>query len=235
MSVFLWGISTAHLDHDDANEDDPAGRCEGSFMNTLLLGRRGIMAATAAILVHVPRAMADNPVLAPVNQLIQGLLRVMKAGHAASFSERCNMLGPVIDQSFDLTTILKESVGFTWQSLPADQQAALEQAFRRYTVSSYVNSFDEFNGQRFQVNPETRTVGEDEVVRTRIIPTSGDSHDLDYVMHEGPQGWRIVDVLADGAISRVAVQRSDFRGLIRKGGAPALAESLSTKSASLSG
>jgi phospholipid transport system substrate-binding protein len=205
-------------------------------MNTLLLGRRGIIAATAAaFLLQAPRARAENPVLAPVNQLIQGLLKVMKAGHSASFTERSNMLGPVIDQTFDLTTILKESVGFTWQSLPADQQAALEQAFRRYTVSSYVNSFDEYNGQRFQVNPETRTVGDDEVVRTRIIPTSGDGHNLDYVMHEGPQGWRIVDVLADGAISRVAVQRSDFRGLIRRGGAPALAESLATKSASLAG
>jgi phospholipid transport system substrate-binding protein len=204
-------------------------------MNTLVLGRRGILAATAAILVHVPRAMADDPVLAPVHELVAGLLRVMKAGHSASFSERSNMLGPVIDQTFDLTTILKESVGFTWASLPPDQQAALEQAFRRYTVSSYVNSFDDYNGQRFQVNPETRTVGSDEVVRTRIIPTSGDAHDLDYVMREGQQGWRIVDVLADGAISRVAVQRSDFRRLIRQGGAPALAESLATKSASLSG
>ncbi len=204
-------------------------------MNTLLLGRRGIMAAAAAILVHVPRAMADNPVLAPVNQLVDGLLRVMKAGHAVSFSDRFNILAPVIDKSFDLTTILKESVGLTWPSLPPDQQAALEQAFRRYTVASYVNSFDEFNGQRFQVNPETRSVGDDEVVRTRIIPTSGEGHDLDYVMHQGPQGWRIVDVLADGAISRVAVQRSDFRGLIRKGGAPALATSLATKSASLAG
>ncbi len=204
-------------------------------MNTLLFGRRGIMAATAAMLVDVPRAMADNPVLAPVNQLIDGLLRVMKAGHAVSFSDRFNMLAPVIDKTFDLTTILRESVGLTWQSMPPDQQAALEQAFRRYTVASYVNSFDEFNGQRFQVNPETRSVGDDEVVRTRIIPTSGEGHTLDYVMHQGPQGWRIVDVLADGAISRVAVQRSDFRGLIRKGGAPALAESLSTKSASLSG
>ncbi len=88
-------------------------------MNTLLLGRRGILAATAAILVRVPRAMADNPVLAPVNQLVQGLLRVMKAGHAASFTERFNMLGPVIDQTFDLTTILRELVGFAWQSTAA--------------------------------------------------------------------------------------------------------------------
>lgn len=76
-------------------------------MNTLLFGRRGIMAATAAMLVDVPRAMADNPVLAPVNQLIDGLLRVMKAGHAVSFSDRFNMLAPVIDKTFDLTTILE--------------------------------------------------------------------------------------------------------------------------------
>jgi phospholipid transport system substrate-binding protein len=44
-----------------------------------------------------------------------------------------------------------------------------------------------------------------------------------------------VDVLADGAISRVAVQRSDFRRLLTRGGAPALAESLRMKSADLAG
>ncbi len=32
-------------------------------------------------------------------------------------------------------------------------------------------------------------------------------------------GWRIVDVLLDGSISRVAVQRSDFRSLLGNGGA----------------
>jgi phospholipid transport system substrate-binding protein len=208
-------------------------------MTTHHLGRRGILAAaTAVILAHAARpslASEGGSALAPAHQLINGLLRVMKAGHDTPFSQRFDMLAPVIDQTFDLTTILKESVGFTWDSLSPDQQAALTQAFRRYTVASYVNSFDDYNGQRFVVNPETRTVGQQEVVRTQIIPTSGDKHDLDYVMREGPSGWRIVDVLADGAISRVAVQRSDFRGLLREGGATALAQSLQTKSASLSG
>jgi phospholipid transport system substrate-binding protein len=207
-------------------------------MTTRHLGRRGILAATTGILAHItcpPLAFAENPVLVPAHQLINGLLRVMKAGHDTPFSQRFDMLAPVIDQTFDLAAILKESVGFTWDSMPSDQQATLTQAFRRYTVASYVNSFDEFSGQRFLVNPETRSVGEEEVVRTQIIPVSGDEHDLDYVMREGPAGWRIVDVLADGAISRVAVQRSDFRRLLRQGGATALAESLQTKSASLSG
>jgi phospholipid transport system substrate-binding protein len=46
--------------------------------------------------------------------------------------------------------------------------------------------------------------------------------------------WQVVDVLADGSISRVAVQRSDFRHLLARGGPQALAESLRNKSANLS-
>jgi phospholipid transport system substrate-binding protein len=58
---------------------------------------------------------------------------------------------------------------------------------------------------------------------------------LDYVMRRGPTGWQAVDVLTDGSISRVAVQRSDFRELLRRGGVPALAASLTNKVANLSG
>jgi len=207
-------------------------------MATLLSSRRMILTLTMAVLgpaVLPPCAAADEAVLAPTHQLIDGLLRVMKAGHNTPFSQRFSMLAPVIDQTFDLTTILNLSVGATWQSMPPDQQAILLQAFRRYTVSSYVNSFDNYSGQRFVVNPETRTVGNEQVVQTKIIPVAGEGHELDYVMREGPAGWRIVDVLADGAISRVAVQRSDFRQLIRQGGASALAQNLEAKSANLAG
>ena len=122
------------------------------------------------------------------------------------------------------------------QPLSLQQQQMLAQAFRRYTVASYVNSFDQYKGQRFDVQPETRPVGNGEqVVLSRIIPRSGDGHELDYVMRQGAAGWRAVDVLADGSVSRVAVQRSDFRRLLTRGGAEALAESLRTKSATLEG
>jgi phospholipid transport system substrate-binding protein len=144
------------------------------------------------------------------------------------------MLAPVIDRTFDLTAILRESVGATWASLPANQQAMLTEAFRRYTVATYVNGFDSSDGTRFEVQPQTRAVGNQQVVQTKIIPRSGDSHELDYVMRDGGSGWRAVDVLADGSISRVAVQRSDFRRLLAQGGAEALVASLRSKSADLS-
>ena len=52
-------------------------------------------------------------------------------------------------------------------------------------------------------------------------------------MRRDSSGWRVVDVLAEGAISRVAVQRSDFRRLLARNGAQGLADSLQAKSADL--
>ena len=59
--------------------------------------------------------------------------------------------------------------------------------------------------------------------------------ELDYVMNQTPAGWKVVDVLAAGSISRVAVQRSDFRHILSNGGGDALLMSLQRKTADLSG
>jgi phospholipid transport system substrate-binding protein len=208
-----------------------------AFMQHFHVRRRGVLAATASLILApaVPiHAAAEAPVMVPIRQLINGLIATMKAGQTTPIQQRFAMLGPVIDSTFDLPAILQASVGASWATLPPDQQAMLMDAFRRYTILSYVNSFDNFNGQRFEINPETRAVGNEQVVKTTIIPKNGDSHELDYVMRETPTGWRIVDVLADGSISRVAVQRSDFRRLLTRGGAVALADTLSKKSADMS-
>lgn len=159
----------------------------------------------------------------------------MKEGRGTPFNQRFDMLAPVVEETFDLWTILREAVGPPWNTMPPEQQQMLFQAFRRYTVSSYVNNFDSYNGQHFEVQHTPRSVGNGEMVlRTEIVPVSGERHELDYVMRQGPNGWHAVDVLADGAVSQVAVERSDFRRLLNCGGAQALAESLTRKAANLS-
>jgi phospholipid transport system substrate-binding protein len=199
--------------------------------------RRDLTAVIAALLsfAAAPAFAGDEAaVTAPIRHLVAALLEIMKAGNGTPFAQRFDVLAPVIDQTFDLDAILQESVGVSWTTLPPAQQSMLVQAFRNYTVASYVNSFNDFNGQHFEIQPETRAVGNEQVVQTRIIPKSGDGHELDYVMRQGGAGWRVVDILADGSISRVAVQRSDFRRLLAKGGAIALADSLRSKSTDLS-
>ena len=203
------------------------------------IGRRrwlqGALASAGATLA-LPRAMADPAAVTPIRQLCDTLLAIMKAGRATPFQQRYETLAPVGERALDLPAILQLSVGPTWSSLPPDQQTTLMTAFRRYTIANYVNSFDNFTGQRFDIQPDTKPLPNGEqLVQTKIVPASGESHELDYVMRRQGSAWKAVDVLADGSISRVAVQRSDFRRLVSRGGAQALIESLNQKTNDLSG
>lgn len=84
--------------------------------------------------------------------------------------------------------------------------------------------------------PSARVVANGEVVvQTQLVRVNTSPVKLDYVMRSGPAGWQVVDVLTDGSISRVAVQRSDFREMLIAGGVPGLAEGLGRKVANLSG
>lgn len=171
----------------------------------------------------------------PVAELNQTLLAVMKAGPATPFPSRFELLAPVVDRVFDLPGILRACVGPRWTALaPADQTELLE-VFRRFTVASYVANFDNYAGERFEVLPESRASGGNEVVETRIVSAGGGVIRLDYVMRRVDSSWKAVDVLLDGSISRVAVQRSDFRGLLGEGAdASGLIASLQRKVADLS-
>jgi phospholipid transport system substrate-binding protein len=170
---------------------------------------------------------------APIEALDQALQRVMQEGKATPFATRYAMLAPIVQQTFDLDTILETSVGPRWQAFsPADQQQIRDE-FLKFTVASYVSNFNSYNGERFEISPDTRAIGNEQVVSTKIVPASGDPARIDYVMKQGSSGWRAVDVLLDGSISRIAVQRSDFRSLV-EGGPTALVESLRRKVSDLS-
>ncbi len=180
------------------------------------LSRRAVLAGSV-VLLPLP-VMAQVPaaaVVAAIVALDNALIGVMKAGRATPFSQRAATLAPVIQRSFALDAILRASVGPRFASLSPADQSALLVAFTNYTVASYAANFDSYSGERFTVSPQTRAVGAEQVVQTQLVPARGEPTRLDYVMRQGPAGWQAVDVLVDGSISRVAVQRSDFRACWR--------------------
>ena len=202
--------------------------------------RRGMLALTLTLLAG---SLSSGPVAAqvaapqgpagPVAALNDGLLAVMHAGRGVAFAQRVQMFRPVAERSFDLTLILQNSVGPRWTSLSAEMRGELLEVFTQFTVASWVGNFDAYDGERFQILPERRQVGGDEVVQTRLIPKTGDVTRLDYVMRRAGDGWRVVDILLDGSISRVAVQRTDFRALLQGGDAAPLVASLRQKVAAM--
>jgi phospholipid transport system substrate-binding protein len=194
-----------------------------------------VMLVAIAVAVGWSPPTSASEITAPVEQLHAGLMSIMKAGKTVSFRQRYETIAPVIGRTFDLEAILRQVVGPRWPSLPKDQQVALADAFRRYTIASYVANFDTYSGQRFDTGPAVRPVGNDRVVQTRIAAPGDRVHALDYVMRQEDGGWKVVDVLAEGSISRVASQRSEMRSLLADGGGTELLVSLRQKTAELSG
>ncbi len=191
-----------------------------------------------AVLLAVPAlAFAGTPEAAPVATLDNALITTMKAAAAkTSFQARYDMLEPVVKQVFDIPVILKNSVGVLWMTLPAAQQQQLDTLFEQFTVASYVNGFNGYAGERFDVLPSETPLGAKKIVKTQIVPGDGSSPtELDYVMGQDTGGWQVTDVLLNGTISKVAIQASDFASLVNAGDASQLITALKTKITTLSG
>jgi phospholipid transport system substrate-binding protein len=210
------------------------------------LSRRYSIGMTLAAVVGVAsaRAQGGDP-RQGVSELYVGLQTVMRMGPAAPFQQRFDRIAPVIDRVFDLDTILQSSIGLRWSSLDEAARQSIFAVFRTFTIATYVENFDKDGGLKFDVLPGLRASGTDEIVQSTLTPPNGELVRIDYVMRAGPpaQGekqpepreWRVVDVLLDGSISRVAVQRSDFRALLTSGEPGPLIDSLKKKIVDLSG
>ena len=120
-----------------------------------------LVLSTSALAVGWGRAAIASEITVPVEQLHAGLMAIMKAGKTAPFRQRYDMIAPVIGRTFDLEVILRQVIGPRLAALPPDQRAAVGDAFRRYTIASYVANFDTYSGQRFEVAPVVRAAGSD--------------------------------------------------------------------------
>jgi ABC-type transporter MlaC component len=111
--------------------------------------------------------------------------------------------------------------------------------FEATPFPQYVANFNNYGGERIVTLPDKRSVGEEEVVvATQIVPLSGTTARIDYVLRseeEGDVHWKAIDIMLDGSIGQVALQRSGFYGLLRDGGVGKLIATLHRKTADLSG
>lgn len=195
-----------------------------------MLARRALLLGLVVPSVAVAQEAGPRGPIAGLNAALQ---QVMKAGRGTPFAARAATLRPAVERAFDLPAILAASVGPRFAAFAEAAKAELLEAFTVFTVATWVANFDADAGERFELVQETRALGQDQVVTSRIVPASGEATRLDYVMRQGPAGWKAVDILLNGTISRVAVQRSDFRSLVAGGDPAPLLASLRSRAASL--
>ena len=66
------------------------------------------------------------------------------------------------------------------------------------------------------------------LVRSRIVKGKDEVARLDYVLRETKDGWRIINIMANG-VSDLALKRVEYRSILERDGFPALIDMLKKK------
>lgn len=197
-----------------------------------MMTRRAALAASAALLaIAIVPAWAQTPA-APVEGFHAALIEIMRNAARLGVRGRFDRLAPVMTQVFDLPAMTRIAIGPAWTGFTATDQAALTEAFSRWSIATYAARFDGFAGESFATQGVQATANGDQLVRTVLNRAAGqDPVVLSYLLRNS----RVVDVYLTGTISELASRRSEFAGLIREGGAARLLGELQRRNAALLG
>jgi phospholipid transport system substrate-binding protein len=133
---------------------------------------------------------------------------------------------------FDFTRMTRLAVGKNWQQANDAQKESLTKEFRTLLVRTYSTSLAAYRNQTIDVKPLKMAAGDKEVtVRTQVVQPGGPPIPIDYAMEKADSGWKVYDVVIDGA-SLVTTYRSSFNDQIQKGGIDGLVKTLAERNKS---
>jgi phospholipid transport system substrate-binding protein len=200
----------------------------------MTLRRLMLAALLAAMVLPLSRAPAGAATAsAAISSFYDTLLETMKDGPTLGFKGRDERLSPAIRGAFDLPLMTRLMVGPQWAGLTPDQQDKLVAAFTEFSVAIYASRFDDYSGERFEVDPNPTPSAGGVIVNTRLVKSDGEPVEIDYLMRETNGAWKIVDVYLSGTVSELATRRSEFSSVMRRGGAEALVDALQRRVAEL--
>jgi phospholipid transport system substrate-binding protein len=166
-----------------------------------------------------------------VNNLHAELLLAMQLPEKTSVAKRIETLKPVIEASFDFTTIARIILGDSWPTLSNEQRSVFQDTLQRLSVATYADHFSKFSGEKFlvtKVNDKKQLT----IVDTRLIPVNGSVDDksisMRYLLTQKDDRWQIINVIAQG-VSDLALKQAEYAYVIKKDGFQGLVSQLNDK------
>jgi phospholipid transport system substrate-binding protein len=213
------------------------GACRGAAARRMIVSRRRLIALAAIAALGVPRLVRAEPAASPVpiiRSFYDVLLGAMKDGPRIGFAGRRDRLAPAIRQTFDFPLMTRLMVGPQWTTIAPDLQKRLVDAFSAFSIATYSNRFDDYSGERFEVQDDpVQAANGDTIVKSTLVLDKDDSVELDYLMRRDEGRWQVIDVYLSGTVSELATRRSEFSSVLRRDGAGALVELLQKRAAAL--
>jgi len=187
-----------------------------------------ILALIATALVPALAAAQEAPE-ALVKRVTDEVLTIIKNDkdlQSGNMTKVVQLADQKVLPHFDFERMTRLAVGKNWREASDAQKQSLVSEFRTLLVRTYSSSLAAYRNQTIEVKPgKTGPADKDAVVRTAVIQQGGPPIPIDYSMEKTDTGWKVYDVVIDGA-SLVTTYRGSFNDQIQKGGVDGLIKSL---------
>ena len=131
-------------------------------------------------------------------------------------------------QLFDFDEFSTRTVGPGWRSFTPEQKEAFKTAFTDLLRNTYIETLDEYDGQKVRFTGEvTANNGKRVEVQMEFL-TSKQAYPVAFRMLEKKGRWVVYDVLIEG-ISMIKNYRDQFRDILSKGDPQTLIERVQAK------
>ena len=162
------------------------------------------------------------------------LQHAMRDAKKLGYQGRYDLLAPAMQRAFDFPAMTRIATGSAWAKMTPEQQKALADAFARFSIATYANQFNDYDGEQFAVT-EQKESPQGMVVATVMKPAKGDAVRFNYLLHQAGDGWKIIDIYLDGSISQLAVRRGEFSAVLARSGPDGLLHLLESRIKALAG
>jgi phospholipid transport system substrate-binding protein len=184
------------------------------------------LAATVAGFDGVAAEIATDSPAATIASLQQGLIVVARDRPNASIEERYAALEPLIVATHDLAYIGEFALRRQWPSLAEPDRERFLAAFERLSVMTYAARFKAVGADTFRAIAAQPVDSSGRVqVSTAVRRADQADVSLEYLLQQDEQGWRIINIVADG-VSDLALKRAEYQRVFSSGGIDGLVAEL---------
>ena len=186
------------------------------------------LAFIAATLVPA-LALAQEAPEALVKRVTDEVLTIIKSDkdlQAGNPNKVAELAEAKVLPHFDFERMTRLAVGKNWNQANDAQKQELTKQFRTLLVRTYSTPLSQYRNQTIDVKPGKASPADKEtIVRTAVIQQGGPPIPIDYSMAREDSGWKVFDVVIDGA-SLVTTYRGTFNDQVQRGGIDGLVKAL---------
>jgi phospholipid transport system substrate-binding protein len=187
------------------------------------------------LLLALP-AMAASSLQQMIKETSDQVLQEMKV-NAETYKSDPKKIYELVDTlvlpHFDFAAMTELALGNYNDQVSSEQRPAIVSEFRHLLVRTYSSALLEYTDQSLVYLPTEGEEADGEVtVRAEIQQSGGFPIPIDYLLRNGADGWKVVDVSVDD-VSLVTNYRSSFARAIKKDGVDGLIRTLRERNQSL--